>query len=257
MANEATAVNEPEEVVAPKPGAESAPAEESGDAGSHIETPENGAEAVERTGRGDSPIATITDLRRDRRQLRAQNEQLTKQVQELMARSATAQPTRTAADAAGAPNKESPTFFEDPDKHLAAREQNLRSQVISDIMSMAEKQEALKLIRSQNGFSEKDEDAFADLMQENGLDILAQSQPLKAARLAAKLWQEEKGLRPVSKESKAKAASVRGGAPAGGVQKISLSHIRSLQTRLSKGENVDKELADAWAAAKEGRIIED
>jgi hypothetical protein len=254
MADVNAVKEKPDELDTPKPGEESAPSEDGGGAGGQVETPENEPNESGKPGHY-IPGGVVQDLRRDRRLLRQQVETLQKQVQELTS-SRSPQPKPRAEDSEGS-RKETPSFFEDPDGHLAAREQTLRAQVLKDIMSISEKQEALKLIRSQNGFGDGDEDAFADLMQEHGLDVLAQTQPVKAARLAIRLWAEEKGIKPVSRESKAKAGSVRGGAPSGGPKKITLSHIRELQTRLSKGENVDKELAEAWAAAKEGRIIED
>ena len=255
MANDAQAVKEtPDEELTPKPGAASATAEDVGEPGSQIETTEGGPDAEEKAARGDSKVATITELRRDRRTLRSENDALKKQVQDLMARSGTQPRQSTEATDEG---KAPPNFFEDPEKYLNEREQKTRAQVMNDIVLLSEKQQALNIIRSQPGFQEGDEEAFADLMQEHGLDIVAQSQPLKAAKLAARLWQEEKGIQPAKPESKARAASVRGAAPGVGANKVSLSHIRSLQTRLSKGENVDKELQEAWQAAKEGRIIED
>lgn len=251
------AVKETEDVETPAPVAESASAEAAGDSGAQIEGSESGQEESARTGRGEGPIATITELRRDRRQLRAERDALQKQVQELMARTATEKPHTRTAETEGAADQKAPSFFEDPDRYLNEREQRVRTQVMNDIVLLSEKQQALNLIRTQPGFQEGDEEAFADLMEENGLDIVARTQPLKAAKLAAKLWQEEKGIQKAKPESKARAASVRGGAPGAGANKVSLSHIRNLQTRLSKGENVDAELQEAWTAAKEGRIVED
>lgn len=254
-----TAVKPPEEVT-PTPGAESAPAEADGDNGSSIEAPDNGSPEADKSGdgkpgkKGEGVFDTISNLRSDRRRLREENARLLEQIEGFQ--KTPKQTPRTSAGDDG-PSREGPSFFEDPDANLAAREKKFRTQLLNEIVGLSEKQEALKMIHSQTGFSEKDEDAFADLMEEHGLDLLAQAQPVKAARLAMKLWAEEKGIKPVRSEDKARAGSVRGGAPGPGAKKISLSHIRDLQARISKGENVDTELKEAWAAAKEGRIVED
>lgn len=243
----------------PIPQAESAPADQKqGDAGGQVETPDNDSPEDQGSKSIDSKTATIVELRRDRRSLKSELAEAKEMIQQLQVQIGQ-RPNKPEADESERKPR-STDFFDDPERHLAERDRRLQLETIRTIELLSEKKEALKLIRSQEGFSEQDEDALVDLMEENGLDVVAQRSPLKAAKLALKLWREEKGLapeRPNSPAKKAQAGSVRGSAPAGGPKVITRTQLADLQRRASRGEDVRKELAEAWTAAKEGRVSED
>lgn len=115
---------------------------------------------------------------------------------------------------------------------------DIRSHVderVNRVLLERETQEAKAFLRGQEGFDPSvDWDEFERIAEENGWDDLSNRQPMRAARLIAKVWRKEKGLdKPVDKS---KAAGVRGSAPQP-VRTSSMDELgRKAREMISSGE---------------------
>lgn len=185
----------------------------------------------------ESVFDTIRQLRRDRRTLREENARLKEQVEQVLAKMNDFMSKGGAGKSTEAKTDPS-EFFADPDKVLRSREDKLVQTILAQVKNYlgnsldrkSEGSEAVRILKSMPGYDPKrDEHELLDLMEEHGLDVLAKQQPMKAALLAKKLWQERNKLSDEAKQRKEGAASGgsggAGGSPRGGSKKPTLEEL--------------------------------
>jgi hypothetical protein len=213
----------------------------------------------------ESVFDTIRQLRRDRRTLREENSRLKTQVEQVLAKmndfmskgGSGKEPTDAKTDTAD--------FFSDPDKVLRSREEKLAQTILARVKDYlgnsldrkSEGSEAVRILKSMPGYdANRDEHELLDLMEEHGLDVLARHQPMKAAILAKKLWQERNKLSPDAAARKGGAAS--GGAGSGGgvgkgTKKLTLEELNK-QAKEASARGDSKAMDEIMA--KIGELVE-
>lgn len=169
----------------------------------------------------------ILGLRTDRRQLRSQLADMQAMLEELRAGGASTQPKPGTA-------KTEQGFFENPDSRFQSLEEkldsleeritnrvskqfeNVRHQDSQAAQLNQEKSEAVKLVHSQQGWDEADDQVLIDIIEEYGLGILP---PLKGAEAALALFYKQKGVGDKS-QARSRAASIVGAPGASGSAKV-------------------------------------
>lgn len=161
----------------------------------------------------------LLGLRSERRELRGQVAELRAMLEEM----------RTASKGSSSPEARSPkaakTFFEAPEEHLESLRDEIRSlrdQFREELISTRQQDvqtsqlhqqraDAVKLIHSQPGWAEADDQELIDIIAENGLGALS---PMQGAKAALAIFNQEKGIRNTS-EKRQRATSMVGGPPSG------------------------------------------
>lgn len=210
--------------------------QQSGEAG-NVETPQEGRQPE----RGIPPGAyrELKSLRQENREYQRRLAEIEQRLQQQQAPASNGQ--------------ESPkSIWDDPDAYLESKFMTLQQRA----RLQSQTDEAYKFIQSQDDVrSVEDEDEIAGIMRENGLTVLLSHDPMKAIKLALKLWRDEKGINPnASKDlalTKNQAKAVVGAPAAGGKKVWTQAEIAQLsQDPVKWGEVRD----DIVAAQKEGRI---
>lgn len=263
------------EIGQPEQPAKPAPAEEGKDGSNPPQTADKPAEAVDgevdrgrdRSGTGErrpTKLDTIRELRSKLRELKGSASEvpaLKQQVQQLMEK------LNSLQNGQGKPPSDSDSLTEllaKPDEFLTNREKRLKQEIeglidkkLGDLPNVferrAERAEAIKVIEGIKGFDrDQDEDELLDLMEEHGLDELAKTQPLKAARLAKKLWEERNNLPPETMADKrAATATAAGGTKPGIGKKPTLQDLNEKAKSAKTQEELDKVIEEIEALTKQ------
>lgn len=215
------------------------------------EPPKEVDQGQERSGqreKGPSKLDTIRELRAKNRELKAtasQVDELRRMVEQLQAQlknPPTAQPKPPTDDDELAELLKSPRAYRERIRQEILEENKKLIQEsmrnvprTEDLQRQAEVVSAFKMLESLPGYSE---DEMIDFMEDNGLDKIAQSNPMLAAQLASKLWTKQKELsKEVVADKKAAASSVASSAkPSLGAQRTASELNRLWKEALAKND---------------------
>lgn len=204
----------------------------------------------------------LLGLRSERRELRGQVAELRAMLDEM----------RTVPKGSSSPETRSPkaakTFFEAPEEHLESLREEIRAmkdqfreelrstrqQETQDSQLAQQRADAVKLIHSQPGWAEADDQELIDIIEENGLGSLP---PMHGAKAALAIFNQEKGIRNTT-NVRQRATSIVGGPPSGaGAAKIwsKVEVDKILDGWSARPQEYDKKLAKEFETAHaEGRI---
>lgn len=209
----------------------------------------------------------ILGLRNDRRQLRSQVAEMQAMLEDMRAAGSQPQPKP-------GPNKTEQDFFANPDSRFMSLEekidsleeritnrvskqfQSVRQQDSQTAQLNQERSEAVKLVHSQQGWDQADDQVLVDIIQEYGLGTLP---PLKGAEAALALFYKQKGVGDRS-QAKQRAASIVGAPGNAGAAKIwpeaEVERLLDAEMKnVSAGKPKNQELIDMIKLAQaEGRI---